>query len=500
MEAYNICKANGRDFNKIFRRQYFLTQTKGLCPEGWKTRKTGDWYLYHCPDLPMADLKDAAGKRVGFFLGIGVGRHGGMYPGKGNFQKKITARDFWPTASAEIEGIAGRYLAILTDGRESRVYFDPVCDLSAVYDPVGQVVASSLLLCLHRPLQRNRRMDHRGVVRQKHNFALQQTADRFVKRGLANHYLDLNTFQLVRHFPHGDEVFEATLDDLDASMDRIVTRLQQIMAALLTNYRCVIPVTGGNDSRNLIACCGENLDKATGLFTYHMNKMSGFDCMIAQQIGDAMGVKVDTIDVLAPEHAPLFDKQAMHRKRWDIAFATGYNWPGTSPETVVAAGLAPEGDILIRGNVMELMRANQYEPGNWYNFSVKHALGKLRPAPEIDETQVAIWGPEYMMWVDTLPKNARNRIYDFAFAEQLLPNTMGGTLIAPTSQFYMNAFCDRELMTLALSMDPRVRRGNKMNLGLIERACPKLNRIERASMYRKNPENHYLYDKQFRKT
>ena len=497
MEALRLCEAKDRDFNALFQRQYFLSEERGLCPEGWQSRKLGEWYLYHCPDLPLAELKDADGKKVGFLLGVAVARDGGLFPGGRKLSRKAGSRVFWDDVEAEIEGLAGRYVVIVTNFREMRVYFDPVCDLAAVFDPECRVVASSLFLCLHRPLRRNRRMDHRGPLRQQHNFALQHTPDRFVKRVMANHYLDLRTFCLVRHYPHGDENFETTEAELEDSMARIVTRLRQIMAALLNNYACVIPVTGGNDSRNLIACCGDNIGLARRLFTFHMNKMSGFDCMIAQEIAADLGAELDIIDVLAQADHPLFEKQAMHRKRWDLAYATGYSWPGTSPETIVAAELVPEADLLIRGNVMELMRANQYLPGDWYSFSIEQALRKLRVAPQIDETQVAIWEPEYMMWADSLPRNATARIYDFAFAELLLPNTMGGMLIAPAPQFYMNAFSDRELMRLALSMDPKVRRENKMNTMLVEMAHPSLNRIERTGRFKKNPDNHARYDALF---
>jgi len=51
------------------------------------------------------------------------------------------------TASAAertIEGIAGRYVVLLSDGVRPRVYMDPVCDMALVYDPVARVAASSL--------------------------------------------------------------------------------------------------------------------------------------------------------------------------------------------------------------------------------------------------------------------------------------------------------------------------------------------------------------------
>ena len=404
---------------------------------------------------------------------------------------------FWRAAERVIEGIAGRYVVLISDGCATRLYFDPVCDMAAVFDPRMRVVASSLLLCLHRPLRRNRRMPHEGPLKKRHNYALQQTPDRDATRAMPNHYLDLRSFCLARHYPRGDERFERGPEELEETCAAIVARLRQVMAALLGGHRCVIPVTGGNDSRNLLACCGAGLDRAEALFTFHMNKMTGFDCMIARRIGDRLGVPVRMIDVLAPAHAPLFEKERMHRMRWDVAYATGYQTSGSSPGAVRPATLAPGGDVLVRGNVMELMRANQYPPGMWDGFSLAHGLDKLRVAPRIDAAQEAAWGPDYMMWADTLPANARRRIYDFAFCEQLLPNTMGGVLIAPAPQFYMNAFADRGMMALALSMHPAARRANRMNRMLVDLACPGLNEIDRANAFKREAGNHAAYDREF---
>jgi hypothetical protein len=133
-------------------------------------------------------------------------------------------------------------------------------------------------------------MPHRGPLKGKHNYALQQTADRYVKRALPNHYLSLRTFSPVRHFPRGHEVFEADETQFDTICERIAKRLKQVTTTLLTNFDCVLPVTGGNDSRNLLACAADVLGQTkTGLFTHHINKMSGFDCMIGQDIGKVLG-------------------------------------------------------------------------------------------------------------------------------------------------------------------------------------------------------------------
>ncbi|MFO7770172.1 MAG: hypothetical protein R6V38_02255, partial [Roseovarius gahaiensis] len=338
-----------------------MSEDGGLCPEGWVTRRLKGWHLYHCPELRVAEILATNGRRVGWFLGIGVAQDGSLFPSGARLPVAADDTTFWPVAESMIEGVAGRYAAILSDGREERIYHDPVCDLSCVFDPTSRIVASTLLLCLHRPLVRNRRMPHRGPLKGKHNYALQQTADRYVKRALPNHYLSLRTFAPVRHFPRGDEVFEADEAQLDIICERIAKRLKQVTTTLLTNFDCVLPVTGGNDSRNLLACAAGVLGQTqTVLFTHHINKMSGFDCMIGQQIASVLGQDVQVIDVTDPVHQDQFQPDAVKRLRWDVGYATGYQTLEPGNGVAMAVQLAPAGQCLLRGNVMELMRANQY--------------------------------------------------------------------------------------------------------------------------------------------
>ncbi|WP_412508725.1 hypothetical protein [Roseovarius sp. SYSU LYC5161] len=497
VQALAVCRAEGRDFATLFRRQYFLTRAAGCCPEGWREAVLDGWHLCHCPDLPVCRIRDGAGAEAGLFLGIGVDARGGLFAADPVVPGVAGQAGFWEAAERVIEGIAGRYVVILSDGARQRVYMDPVCDLSAVYDPVARVVASSLLPGLHRPLVRNRRVDPDAVLSGAQNYAFQHTADRHVKRMIGNHYLDLRNFCLVRHYPRGDEGFERDATALEDSCAGIVERLRAIMAALLGNYRCALPVTGGNDSRNLLACAPPEQLRGTRLFTHHVNKMSGFDFMIARQLGDLAGLPVEIIDTHAARHKPLFDTARIERVQRDREIASGYQTRGRDARTLVAEQLAPDADLLLRGNVMEILRANQYRPGQ-REFSLAQGLERLRVAQTVDATQAAIWGPDYMMWADTLPRNACNRIHDFQFTEQLLPNTLGGHLTAMGPQFYMNPFADRGLIRTALALPPETRRANKLNVMLVEQAWPALNAVDRTQKFKKNPENHARYDSEFR--
>lgn len=498
--AVRVCARDDRDFRELFRRQYFLTREEGLCPDGWAEKAFRGWRLCHCPDLPVVEITDDRGAVCGLFIGIGIGPGGGVFAQAAHVPARVGTAGCWPAAERVIEGLAGRYLALLGDGEDERVYFDPVCDMAAVHDPVRRVVASSLLLCLHRDFVPNRRMPCRGPAKGRHNYALWQTPDRDVTRAMANHYLCLRSFAMVRHFPKGDEVLERPGAALEEVSRKIGVRLSEIMDGLLGAYRCVFAVTGGMDSRVLLACGGGALDKVHRFFAHHANgKASGFDCMLAQQLGERLGFDVEIVDTADPHHVETVTGAGARRIRSALRLSSGFQSGGFDAHYRLAPLLAPEGDVLIRGNVMDVMRANQYRRSGKRSFELAHGLGKLGVGPQKGKAAVAEWGPDYMGWAETLPANAQARIPDFAFCELLLPNTMGGWLVAQGKHFYINPFSDRGLICLAASLDPKVRQTTALHRTVIDVMRPELGEIPFQFEYKEDRRNHVRYRQQFRK-
>ena len=498
IEAIRMCRNTGRNFAEVFRRQYVLTRDKDLCPEEWTLRTHAGWHLCHCPDLPVVEIKDAAGNCAGWLLGIAIPPAGGLLSDDPTLPSAPCDPGFWNDTEEMIAGLAGRYLVMVWNGEKGRIYTDPVCDLALVFDPETQMAASSVFMCLNRELEENPRVSFRGPIKGQHNFALQQTADRAVRRAMANHYLCLRTFGMVRFAPRDTASFEGSPETLHDACTAMNARLGQIMEVLLTRFEACVPVTGGQDSRMLLASCLPYLDEAKAFYTHHSgNKNSGFDCLIAQEIGQLLGIDVQIVDVAKGALRDQLSGRAARRLYWTLLIATGYQLAGGSPGDKLASTQAPAGDLIIRGNVMELLRANQWPAGEFTNFSLNQGLAKLRVAPRITAEAEAEWGPDYLAWRETLPEAARPRTYDFAFCELLLPNTMGGWLIGQRSHFVMNAFNDRSLIETAISLPPKMRRRGRVNATMMSLAPPELAQVTAMNEARKSQQWHEAYDKQF---
>ncbi|APX89594.1 hypothetical protein BV394_07595 [Brevirhabdus pacifica] len=499
--AVNLCDEAGRDFGTVFRRQFALTRTQRGPQDGqggWSRRSLGGWHLHHCPELRVCDVLDVAGQVAGFFIGIGVTGEGRAITDALRLAATMGEAGFADSAEAQIARIAGRYCVVMLAPGCRRVYFDPVLDLSVVCNRDDRMIASSLLLALDRPLRENNRFNHRMVLHRTHRYGLGHTRDVGVRRMIPNHYLDLDSFALHRHWPKGDENLDATSEEAGDGIDEIVARLGQVFGALVRTHDCAVPVSGGNDSRNLIACGKDHLGHVRAFYSHRINKMSGFDCMVARMLMKKLRQPHQTIDVRAPEHEDRFEPARQRAARWDFAFRTGYQALGSDHPVLVAADLAPRAEVVLRGNVMDILRANQYNSDNLEApFDLRYGLSRLRMTPDTDAVQLAVWGPEYQNWADTLPENARGRIYDFAFCEQLLPNTMGGTLYGFAQSFYMNPFADRRMLELALRIAPAKRYRGWVNREIVKRASSDLNIFPRTNELRRRSEMHEAVDRRF---
>jgi hypothetical protein len=111
-----------------------------------------------------------------------------------------------------------------------------------------------------------------------------------------------------------------------------------------------------------------------------------------------------------------------------------------------------------------MTRANQWAKTE--RFELAHGLSKLNIGGRSGAENVDYWGPEYMNWMETLPASARERVYDFAFLEQLLPNTLGGAMIGKPNADYINPFNDRSLIKMAMQVHPMKRKSGLLNAAL----------------------------------
>ena len=189
-------------------KQFVLGRTEPLAPPGWVRREVGDWHLAHAPDLPCQLV------------------HGGDH---------LLG---WPVGPANDLGGRGVRISGAT------VTLDPFGSYSVVYHPSG-VVASSTAVVPPGLLDEDAALG----LPEKDNwypFGLTPYAD--VRRLLPGHALSLREMRAVRGSPAGF----GELADADVA-DVVARSLRDHFNRLAADYRIVMGLTAGNESRMLLA-------------------------------------------------------------------------------------------------------------------------------------------------------------------------------------------------------------------------------------------------------
>lgn len=469
--AQLICEDGDLDFRHVFARQYCLSQKPLRRVDGWTYPETLlGWELAHCPKLSVTTLLDSAGQSIGWLLGTAVDRDGTLVgPAPHAFGANAQDPHFWDTIEADITDYAGRYLVILITDAGKRAYFDPVVDLPAVFNRAEKILASSPFLALSRPMTNNPRLDRQAILKDGGNYGLQQTCDPDVLRVLSNHVLDLDDFSLHRHWPGDADTFDTPAGDLSDMAERIIHRLGQVTGTILENYNCHLALSGGSDSRTLAYSARDTLHRAQTLFTLRTTWISQFDCYVASQVASELGLadRYRVFDAVKEIENRQYKRPHFRRLRWDFYHRTGYQH-APKKEELVGSSMLPDSDYVLRGNVMDIARANQWPKS--FRFDLNHAISKLVLGGRTKDENVEYWQKDYQNWMATLPGSAQPRIYEFAFIEQLLPNTLGGRLIGYDRAAYINPFNDRSLIRACMQIDPATRRRGDLNIAL-HRAC-----------------------------
>lgn len=236
--------------------QFMLTQ--GTSPQvRFDTQeRVGSWVLWANGAHTAVRVRDSRGVDIGLFWGVVVDPQQGIVVRSDIVLSRSAAEaGFIAYVEGQIYRYGGSWIFILAAGEHERVYLDAAGTLSLVYEPETRKAASTTGLLLERR-QYEQRFDrelYESLQVEDHGwFPAGLTAHFGVVRLLANHYLDLNTYRSVRHWPSDDAI--APTDELRVA-EEILRVVGGTMRALVADGPVVLPLTGGKDSRLLLSAC-----------------------------------------------------------------------------------------------------------------------------------------------------------------------------------------------------------------------------------------------------
>ncbi|GFE63225.1 hypothetical protein [Litoreibacter roseus] len=467
--ALTSCEQSNRDFAETFIYQFILSQEASLDTPGWQEKACNGWTLRHSEKLDTAPLTDANGKPVGFLLGIAVDANGKSLHKGVKFRLAATDPGFIDAVEETITGCAGRYLfAVLTPEFQS-VYTDPVADLGMVYDPTTRIVASSLMLALRDDILPNEVVPFDDIRSGAQFYTLGHTRDQRVKRMLANFYLDLRTFTTARFWPRPDTDLEVRQDTPVETTDLIIERLRAVFCEILRTQTCMVPLSGGRDSRCLIGVGSAEIHRARTLFTWRFHRQSGLDSETAKVIARRLDL---------PHEEYLFQKLTMRSKQTYL-LRNGYAIYGTALRSLGIMETLPEGHVLPRGNIMGILRATNWTGQSEGPLNLTHAIRRLRlgEASGAAHSTTDRWTHEFMMWYQTLPEVGRSKVYDLLWTDIVLPHNQGAREYGVPNNFIVNPYNDRRLLQLSMQLPLAFRRRDKAYDQIAERTVPHLSDI-----------------------
>jgi hypothetical protein len=410
--------------------------------------------LHHGAALRILPVVDALGDVVGYILGYAQNLGGKVVKERFSVSLDQAHSDFERELSRSMAQLAGRYLVVIVTGSISRVYGDPVLDLPVLIDARSRKVASSLGLILDRPIQPDTDFRARLILSGQENLSLQRTLDVDVRRAVSNHYLDLASFTFHRYWldaplndPNGDP-------DLDQVSRDIAERLSQNVAGWINEFTCSLPVTGGRDSRIILAAALPVADKVNEFPCHRFHNPSRKDAKAAKQI-------LKSVNLTLKQH---FKKASEPTTLRDMRLKMG--WSGFRGELAALSMIKdyPKDNLILRGNILELMRANQWRTDNTEKpFNYTHAIRRLGiSASKGAAVSTRQWQRDYDAWLDGLPESARANAYDIAWLEHSLPNYQVAYINGFEHMTMLNPFNDRYLISKTLSIPPKTRKQDKL--------------------------------------
>ncbi len=475
--GYTICQENGWSFEEVFRQQYRISKSadkRGKISTKWNTVRLGDWTLEHCKTLPLTRIKNAAGKPIGLVLGVAITPQGECLGKTATIKQDLEG---W------IEALAGRYVVLIVEGKEAKLYQDPSGNLSTVFNAADATIAASVTLAIEDAVQPHTTIAAEDVVDKKEKFLFGETSDIRVTRAQPNHFLDLNTFTQTRHWPREDTEF-ATLDqERIATFTEFSDKIRDNVTALIKSFSCALPITAGRDSRIILASAASVLDQVKAFYCYELNTATRKDVKGSAPLAQHLGIPFQIISRKCRRLMSKLPKNFMDEEHRKMLLRTGWCYHMRADWGPFIA-VSPRTEVVLRGTGIEMTRANKWNNNN-ANRPCSATIGLytltgLRPNRKRNETDEARYQSllgRYQTWMSSLPATAQARTYDLAHIELMLPAGPVLEYSAYVSDFMVNPINDRRLYQLAAGVAPRARLRGALVDKIISRSCPSIRKF-----------------------
>lgn len=408
--------------------------------------------------LDVVKVLDATGRTVGLFLGTLVDTEVQAIV-TSSIQLDVAIDDLQKLDSLiedHVYQFTGSFVFVIDVTNARRVYLDANGSKSLVYDAEAGIAASTTPLLL-TSTEYHQRFDselYRGLnVDQDGWFPAGLTAHTGIRRLICNHYLDLDTMRVVRHWPVREIEEGADPEQLVAS---IVDEAERTVRAIFRTGLATMALTAGNETRLLLGCC-RSFAKEIDFMTV---KAPGADLDVAR------AVELARLFGLKHRLLPYVRADAQAARNWQMRVGhcvTGSNM--TMHPTVEPLN----GRIFIGGLGGEIGRGFL-----WLNSEQGIAIDAPGIVSRLKLPQHPRLLEEVEQWLRPLKHYNSLLLLDLAYMELRMSCWAFAQSYAAPLQIEVNPLVSRKIFASMLSLSPSVRRNNGVILQGIRLTWPEL--------------------------
>ncbi|MEM8773651.1 MAG: hypothetical protein AAGF53_01380 [Pseudomonadota bacterium] len=491
LAAAQKCEEFKVGFEHVFSQQFVLHPSGGLDLPGFEQLPFSDSFLYFGNTLPVASSKSELQNfdRELIVLGRAVDAEGELVNSR-RLNRVLNSVSDLGAITSYIETLAGRYVVLLKYGADKRLYLDPSGTMGVVVNTETNAIGSTNYMVLDRGEEPE--PDY-PPGHQRYRCAFGYSIDRRIRVLQPNFYYDLRTGEQIRHWPRDGDFSCRTLEELDSLVERVARRHSQIIGALSkAEGPVLLPLSGGQDSRQLFAMTQKFNCKIDLHFTHATNWSSGVDTELAARLCEIEKVDLTTYDARHEQNT--LRPRAVRRILSERSLARGeINCSPANFDPKVMKGriksegniisvtrMPPKGGCLLRGHVSDISKAVLWrgagvnaqdkvgDPLRWPRIGVKlMMLGE-------DAHRSEWFSSQYQRWLSGLPDCVRHRSIDFMGLELYRTYTLGAGFYALNNNFYMSPGCDRQIIRDLVSVPVRIRHELQFNDRLLELTAPQL--------------------------
>src|SRR6056297_239666 len=265
-----------------------------------------------------------------------------------------------------------------------------------------------------------------------------------------------------------------TPEAIERRLDVVIERQRTIIRALTGAVRpAILPLSGGDDSRLLLALSAGMLERYDLFFAHRANSIGARDVAIARELAARMGIDLTVIDAVEDEsvrRTPRFARRMNVRRRLAMGLLDG--GPDEKKAEIEVRMALPSAARCCAAMSPTFQRP--CSGGAAHDPVVGVRLMMLGPDRAEDDPDCLA---AYADWAETLPPGARCRTIDFASIEHFRTHGQGAFFYAADRNFYQTPSADRTILEALISIPPHLRDAFHINDLIVGRMAPELSGV-----------------------